>query len=65
MKKIENRINVMAEINILRVRQTLALPKNDYRISVVRSTAAIITADTGKRYAVSSTYNEITIKRIA
>lgn len=65
MKKSENRINVRAEINNLRIRQMLMLPKNDYRISVVRSTAAIITGDTGKRYTVSSTDDQITIKRIA
>ncbi len=61
----EKRINVRAEINSLRVRQMLALPKNDYRISTVRSTAATITGDTGKRYTVTTSAGQIMIKRIA
>lgn len=60
------KINLRGAINALEVgAPPLELPKSLYKISVVRTSAATVTGDTGKKFTVSSTDTVITVNRLS
>lgn len=62
---METKVNVRGEINALEVNQPLILPKDTYKLSVVRSTAASIKGDTGKVFTVSTDSEAIIVIRVS
>lgn len=58
------KVNVRNEINSLEPESgPLILPKSHYKLSMVRSTAANITGDTGKTFSVTTVENDIVVTR--
>lgn len=61
--KIDNKINVRGAINALNVDGELKLSPKKYVPSSVRSIAASLKTDTGKRFSVSVADDEIVVTR--
>jgi hypothetical protein len=59
------KVNVRGEMNALGLNQSLTLPKGDYKLSVVRTTAHALKSDTGKAFSVAVGNEVITVIRTA
>lgn len=63
--KYMEKINIRGAINSLKVEGgALKFPKPLYRPSIIRSIAGQITSDSGKKFNVSASLNEIIVKRV-
>lgn len=63
--EIRQKINVRGSINSLKNGDWVKIPRCGYKPSYVRTVSSILSADTGKRFSVNVTENEITVIRTA
>lgn len=63
--KVQKRVNVSGSMRLLGVNDSFALPRSEYRPSMIRAAASRISADTGMKFSVNMGEKTTTVTRIS